>query len=72
MLILALRPPSPEAQAATLRGEINGIGDGLWAFYGRDFAELNRLLAAPAAGAGPEAEASRALVFKQADSFSPL
>ncbi|KWE47016.1 glycosyl transferase family 51 [Burkholderia ubonensis] len=28
-------------------GEITGIGDGLAAWYGRDFNELNRLLAAP-------------------------
>ncbi|MFN0150076.1 MAG: transglycosylase domain-containing protein [bacterium] len=26
-------------------GEVIGIGDGLWAWYGADFAELNRLLA---------------------------
>ena len=26
-------------------GEVNGIGDGLWAWYGRDFGEVNRLLA---------------------------
>ncbi len=25
-------------------GEVNGVGDGLWAWYGRDFAEVNRLL----------------------------
>ena len=25
-------------------GEVNGIGDGLWAWYGRDFAEVNQLL----------------------------
>jgi membrane peptidoglycan carboxypeptidase len=25
-------------------GEVNGIGDGMWAWYGRDFAEVNRLL----------------------------
>jgi membrane peptidoglycan carboxypeptidase len=25
-------------------GEVNGLGDGLWAWYGRDFAEVNRLL----------------------------
>lgn len=25
-------------------GEINGLGDGMWAWYGRDFAEVNRLL----------------------------
>ncbi|HEY4352074.1 MAG TPA: transglycosylase domain-containing protein, partial [Paraburkholderia sp.] len=28
-------------------GEINGIGDGLAAWYGRDFDEVNRVLAAP-------------------------
>lgn len=26
-------------------GEVNGLGDGLWAWYGRDFAQVNRLLA---------------------------
>jgi membrane peptidoglycan carboxypeptidase len=26
-------------------GEINGVGDGLWAWYGRDFNQINRLLA---------------------------
>ncbi len=30
--------------AQTGFGEVNGIGDGLWAWYGRDFAEVNRLL----------------------------
>ena len=25
-------------------GEVHGLGDGLWAWYGRDFQELNRLL----------------------------
>lgn len=25
-------------------GEVNGIGDGMWVWYGRDFAEVNRLL----------------------------
>ncbi|MFM2067906.1 MAG: hypothetical protein RLZZ584_2815 [Pseudomonadota bacterium] len=28
-------------------GEVNGMGDGLWAWYGRDPAEINRLLAMP-------------------------
>lgn len=31
-------------------GEINGLGDGLWAWYGRDFDEMNRLLRADALG----------------------
>lgn len=26
-------------------GEVNGLGDGLWAWYGRDFAQANRVLA---------------------------
>ncbi len=30
--------------AAPRFGEVNGIGDGLWAWYGLDFAELNRIL----------------------------
>jgi len=30
--------------AKTGYGEVNGIGDGMWTWYGRDFAQLNRLL----------------------------
>ncbi|HEY4074167.1 MAG TPA: transglycosylase domain-containing protein [Herbaspirillum sp.] len=43
-------------------GEINGMGDGLWAWYGRDFDQINHLLAdnsqAPLA--------DRALAYKEA------
>lgn len=49
-------------------GEVNGIGDGLWAWYGRDFAEVNRLLGGDA-GEAPMTEAAlqeRATAFKQA------
>jgi len=46
-------------------GEVNGIGDGLWAWYGRDFAEVNQLLATPPAE-GPLPAKQRALAFKQA------
>lgn len=42
-------------------GEVNGLGDGLWAWYGRDFAEANRLLADGAA-----APALRGEVFREA------
>ena len=42
-------------------GEVNGLGDGLEAWYGRDFAATNRLLADPAA---PLADRARA--FKEA------
>lgn len=42
-------------------GEVNGLGDGLWAWYGQDFARINQLLADPKAD-GTE----RARAFKQA------
>ncbi|MDD5328647.1 MAG: transglycosylase domain-containing protein [Sulfuricella sp.] len=32
-------------------GEVNGIGDGLWAWYGWDFNYINRILRAPPSGA---------------------
>ena len=48
-------------------GEIGGLGDGLWAWYGRDFEEVNRLLAgddsSPSEGDQPR---RRAEAFKQA------
>lgn len=44
-------------------GEINGMGDGLWAWFGRDFDEFNRLLRAPA---GQVPLADQAAAFKQA------
>jgi membrane peptidoglycan carboxypeptidase len=31
--------------AAPRFGEVNGVGDGLWAWYGLDFAQINRILA---------------------------
>ncbi len=36
--------------AAPRFGEVNGIGDGLWAWYGLDFDEVNRILAKPPRG----------------------
>ena len=33
--------------AAPRFGEVNGIGDGLWAWYGLDFGEINRILKQP-------------------------
>ncbi|BEP49996.1 transglycosylase domain-containing protein [Variovorax paradoxus] len=50
-------------------GEVHGMGDGLWAWYGRDFREVNRLLADNAEGATtptPEALQRQAEAFKQA------
>ena len=41
-------------------GEVNGIGDGMWVWYGRDFAQVNRILASNAVT--PEF----ALVYKEA------
>ncbi|TCW75487.1 glycosyl transferase family 51 [Burkholderia sp. SRS-46] len=49
-------------------GEIDGMGDGLWAWYGEDFAEANRLLA-NASGAPNHADSRlerRATVLKEA------
>jgi len=49
-------------------GEVNGLGDGLWAWYGRDFAEVNELLMTYREGdtSPPRLHERRALAFKQA------
>ncbi|HEY1229867.1 MAG TPA: transglycosylase domain-containing protein, partial [Ramlibacter sp.] len=41
-------------------GEVNGIGDGMWVWYGRDFAEVNRILASK------QVTPEFALVYKEA------
>jgi len=49
-------------------GEINGLGDGMWAWYGRDFTEVNRVLS-PANLAVPLGKAQllrTAQIYKQA------
>ncbi|HEY4805369.1 MAG TPA: transglycosylase domain-containing protein [Paraburkholderia sp.] len=43
-------------------GEVNGLGDGLAAWYGRDFREVNRILRAPLS---PETLDAQALAFRQ-------
>lgn len=43
-------------------GEVNGIGDGLWVWYGRDFQESTQMLAKAENGDDPLA----AMVFKEA------
>jgi len=48
--------------ARTGVGEVNGIGDGLAAWYGRDLAEVNALLASQS----PSEQFARAEAFKQA------
>ncbi|MHB1249643.1 MAG: transglycosylase domain-containing protein, partial [Polaromonas sp.] len=47
-------------------GEIDGLGDGLWAWYGRDFAEINQLLNSDATPLEGEQLRRRAEAFKQA------
>lgn len=47
-------------------GEVSGVGDGLWAWYERDFAEVNRLLRQPLETPAPGVAPRRALAFKQA------
>jgi membrane peptidoglycan carboxypeptidase len=47
-------------------GEVNGLGDGLWVWYGRDFDEVNRLLTDTGEEPRPELQAQQALAFKQA------
>ena len=44
-------------------GEIHGLGDGLWAWYGWDFAEVNRLLPD---GTGKQVSTPQATAYKQA------
>ncbi len=59
-------------------GEVNGLGDGLWAWYGRDFADLNELLttidpdreaAIPLAGRRRAFAFKEALIFQQAQAY---
>ena len=45
-------------------GEVHGLGDGLWAWYGRDFNEFNRVMHREAAQNGDFSE--QALLYKQA------
>ena len=47
-------------------GEVNGIGDGLWAWYARDWAEVNRLLRQPLATPPLGMAPRRALAFNEA------
>jgi len=45
-------------------GEVHGLGDGLWVWYGREFDEVNRILKNEAALAGGQEEQAR--LYKQA------
>jgi membrane peptidoglycan carboxypeptidase len=50
-------------------GEVNGLGDGLWGWYGRDFAEVNQLLLGYAGNGEP---APVTLVHRQALAFKEV
>jgi membrane peptidoglycan carboxypeptidase len=54
---------STPLSARTGFGEVNGLGDGLWAWFGTDFARANRLLSAPAHK--PPALLEQARAYKQ-------
>ena len=45
-------------------GEVHGLGDGLWAWYGADFDAVNRALSVPAVGYGI-VSAEQALAYRQ-------
>lgn len=47
-------------------GEINGLGDGMWAWYGRDFADTNTLLKNAPKETDAQHLAALALAYKQA------
>ncbi|WP_394779769.1 transglycosylase domain-containing protein [Undibacterium sp.] len=51
-------------------GEVNGLGDGLWVWYGRELGDVNRALRAVSAGAKPDGNAgdigNLAQMYKQA------
>ncbi|MDD5325435.1 MAG: transglycosylase domain-containing protein [Polaromonas sp.] len=47
-------------------GEVDGLGDGLWAWYGRDFAQVNQFLDDNASPLQGEPLRRRAEAFKQA------
>lgn len=51
--------------AASDQGEVSGLGDGLWQWYGTDFAEVNRLLKLPASSLLGRGRKQRALVYRQ-------
>lgn len=44
-------------------GEVNGLGDGLWVWFGTDFELANRMLRAPATS--PEERALKGRIYKQ-------
>jgi len=51
--------------AAPGYGEVHGLGDGLWAWFGSDFATFNRLLGSPGMDTGEGVSAEQALAYRQ-------
>ena len=47
-------------------GEVNGLGDGLWAWYGQPFDDVNPLLRSADSGLNPQQLRRKALAYKQA------
>ena len=50
--------------AAPRHGEVHGLGDGLWVWFGLDWGESNRLLALPAADTDPDTLAAQAVALR--------
>lgn len=51
--------------AAPGHGEVHGLGDGLWAWFGADFATVNRLLIAPDLDAGERVTPEQGHAYRQ-------
>ena len=51
--------------AAPGYGEVHGLGDGLWAWFGSDFANVNRLLGSPSIQNGESVSIEQAKAYRQ-------
>lgn len=47
-------------------GDVQGLGDGLWAWYGADVSKIDALLQAPESSLGPEQMRMRARAYREA------
>ncbi len=52
--------------AFSTQGEVTGLGDGMWVWYGADFASFNRLLAASERRLTPPEQKKRARAYREA------
>lgn len=48
------------------QGEVTGLGDGLWAFYGADFTAVNRILEAPEQSLDKTGQQQKAVAYREA------